>query len=186
MSGRKQQTAAGLFFSMLLRAAVIILGIAIVAFGAFFVMQAVKGDSLKKDTPATTLDENALTDAQVDDLQMTPSTENTEASGDGNEAAATDAKGKSILVLNSTGIAGLAGRWCETLNADGYTNTNASDYSESLADTKIIAKEDGVGTELVGYFAAASYEVGTVTSGTSEPTDGYDIIIILGASDSNH
>ena len=36
MSGKKQQTAAGLFFSMLLRAAVIILGLAIVAFGAFF------------------------------------------------------------------------------------------------------------------------------------------------------
>ena len=31
MSGKKQQTAAGLFFSMLLRAAVIILGLAIVA-----------------------------------------------------------------------------------------------------------------------------------------------------------
>lgn len=70
MSGKKQQTAAGLFFSMLLRAAVIILGLAIVAFGAFFVMQALKGNTAK-DTPATTLDENALTDSQVDDLQIT-------------------------------------------------------------------------------------------------------------------
>ena len=50
MSGKKQQTAAGLFFSMLLRAAVIILGLAIVAFGAFFVMQALKGNTAK-DTP---------------------------------------------------------------------------------------------------------------------------------------
>ena len=184
MSGRKQQTAAGLFFSMLLRAAVIILGLAIVAFGAFFVLQAVKG-GVKKSGPATTLDANALTDAQTDDLQMNPSTE--ASAEDTQEAQETgDAKGKNILVLNSTGIAGLAGRWCETLNADGYANTNASDYSESLADTKIISKEYGVGTELVNYFAAASYEVGTVTSGTSEPTDGYDIVIILGASDSNH
>ena len=74
MSEKKQQTAAGLFFSMLLRAAVIIVGLAIVAFGAFFVIQVVKGDSLKKNTPATTLDENALTDAQVDNLQMNAST----------------------------------------------------------------------------------------------------------------
>ena len=184
MSGKKQQTAAGLFFSMLLRAAVIILGLAIVVFGAFFVLQAVKG-GVKKSGPATTLDANALTDAQTDDLQMNPSTE---APAEDTQAVQEtgDAKGKNILVLNSTGIAGLAGRWCETLNADGYANTNASDYSESLADTKIISKEDGVGTELVNYFAAASYEVGTVTSGTSEPTDGYDIVIILGASDSNH
>ena len=48
MSGKKQQTAAGLFFSMLLRAAVIILGLAIVAFGAFFVMQALKGNTAKE------------------------------------------------------------------------------------------------------------------------------------------
>lgn len=44
MSGKKQQTAAGLFFSMLLRAAVIILGLAIVAFGAFFGNAGIKGE----------------------------------------------------------------------------------------------------------------------------------------------
>ena len=55
MSGKKRQTAAGLFFSMLLRAAVVILGIGIVVFGAFFVMQALKGGG-KSNAPATTLD----------------------------------------------------------------------------------------------------------------------------------
>lgn len=184
MSGKKRQTAAGLFFSMLLRAAVIILGIAIVVFGAYFVMKAVKGDS-KSDAPATTLDENALTDSQIDDLQMNPSTEAAQDTAAPEETSA-DAKNCNILVLNSTDIAGLAGRWCETLNADGYANTKASDYTDALSDTKIIAREDGLGTELVGYFASASYEVGTVTSGTAEPTDGYDIVIIIGASDSNH
>jgi len=179
MSGKKQQTAAGLFFSMLLRAAVIILGLAIVAFGAFFVMQALKGNTAK-DTPATTLDENALTDSQI-----TPSTEaeTTEAAQEAETVSATDRK---ILVLNSTDIAGLAGRWCDTLNANGYANTNASDYTEALADTKIVAREDGVGKELVQYFANASYEVGTVTSNVTESTDGYDVVIIIGASDSNH
>ena len=104
MSGRKQQTAAGLFFSMLLRAAGIILGIAIVAFGAFFVLQAVKGNTAK-DTPATTLDQNALTDSQVDELQITPSTEAQTSEETAAEIPATD---KKILVLNSTEIAGLA------------------------------------------------------------------------------
>ncbi len=184
MSGKKRQTAAGLFFSMLLRAAVIILGIAIVVFGAFFVMQAVKGGG-NSTAPATTLDENALTDSQVDDLQINPSTE-APTDTTALEEVVADAKNCNILVLNSTDIAGLAGRWCETLNADGYANTKASDYSEALSETRIIAREDGVGTELVGYFASASYEVGTVTSGTSEPTDGYDIVIIIGASDSDH
>ena len=48
------------------------------------------------------------------------------------------------------------------------------------------AREDGVGKELVQYFANASYEVGTVTSNVTESTDGYDVVIIIGASDSNH
>ena len=91
-----------------------------------------------------------------------------------------------MRTLNSTDIAGLAGRWCDTLNANGYANTNASDYTEALADTKIVAREDGVGKELVQYFANASYEVGTVTSNVTESTDGYDVVIIIGASDSNH
>lgn len=182
MSERKPQTAAGLFFSMLLRAAVIILGLAIVAFGAFFVMQVLKGNTAK-DTPATTLDQNALTDSQVDELQITPSTEEQTSEESVEEVSATD---KKILVLNSTEIAGLAGRWCDTLNANGYADTSASDYTEALADTKIVAKEDGVGKELVQYFANASYEVGTVTSNVTESTDGYDVVIIIGASDSNH
>lgn len=182
MSERKPQTAAGLFFSMLLRAAVIILGLAIVAFGAFFVMQVLKGNTAK-DAPATTLDQNALTDSQVDELQITPSTVEQTSEESVEEVSATD---KKILVLNSTEIAGLAGRWCDTLNANGYADTSASDYTESLADTKIVAKEDGVGKELVQYFANASYEVGTVTSNVTESTDGYDVVIIIGASDSNH
>lgn len=186
MSEKKPQTAAGLFFSMLLRAAVVIVGIAIVAFGVFFIMQVVKGDSAK-NTPATTLDGNALTDSQIDDLQMNPTTQAAEDTAEAQEeSASSSATDKKILVLNSTDIAGLAGRWCETLNADGYTDTNASDYTEALSDTKVIAREDGVGKELVNYFSNASYEVGTVTSGTSESTDGYDIVIIIGASDSNH
>lgn len=184
MSQKKKQTAAGLFFSMLLRAAVVILGIGIVVFGVFFAMQAINGGG-KEETPATTLDENALTDAQVDDLQMNPSTEAPVEITE-EQTVAQDAKNCKILVLNSTEIAGLAGRWCETLNADGYANTNASDYSEALSDTKIISREDGVGTELVAYFSSATYEVGTVSSGTTEPTDDYDIVIIIGASDSNH
>ena len=101
-------------------------------------------------------------------------------------AAEIPATDKKILVLNSTEIAGLAGRWCDTLNANGYTDTNASDYTEALADTKIVAREDGVGKELVQYFANASYEVGTVTSNVTESTDEYDVVIIIGASDSEH
>lgn len=184
MSGKKQQTAAGLFFSIVASRGSYYIRTCHCGIWCIFVMQALKGNTAK-DTPATTLDENALTDSQVDDLQITPSTEaeTTEAAQEAETVSATDRK---ILVLNSTDIAGLAGRWCDTLNANGYANTNASDYTEALADTKIVAREDGVGKELVQYFANASYEVGTVTSNVTESTDGYDVVIIIGASDSNH
>lgn len=188
-NGRKQQTAAGLFFSMLLRAGVVIMGIAILVFGSWFVLQAVKGAKGGANAPATTLSDNALTDADVDELLTVEVTEEGEAAaegGDGQNAEATDVKNMKILVLNSTDIAGLAGRWCETLNADGYANTNASDYSEALTDTKIVSKHEGVGENLKSYFASATYEVGEVTSGTTEPATEYDIVIIIGASDSNH
>ena len=51
----KKQSAIGLFFSMFLRAAVIIMGIAIVIFGAVFLKKFM--DKEKDKTPATTVGE---------------------------------------------------------------------------------------------------------------------------------
>lgn len=176
----KKQSAAGLFFSTILRAAVIIVGILIIVFGIMFLLKVVDKDKKEKDEPVTTVGEGVLTEAEVYDelLSAEPTTENvTEA------PVVVDSKDKKILVLNSTDVTGLAGRWADALSAEGYTNIDKSDYSEIQAVTKIIAVEDGVGQDLLQYFNGATYEVGTVTAGTSADTTGVDIVIIIGSAD---
>lgn len=186
----KKQSMVGLFFSMFLRATVIILAIAIVVFGVVLLSRVMKNDK-GDNKPATTASPNVLTEAEGHDelLYADPSqtteyiiAEDTEES---TEAEVVMAYDKNILVLNSTDEIGLAGRWCETLNGFGYVNTSASDYYTAQEYTRVISTTPGVGEDLVQYFNGASYEIGTVTTGTSEPTDGYDIVIIIGIADSN-
>lgn len=179
----KKQSAVGLFFSMFLRAVVIILAIVIVAFGAVFVSKVLNKDGGSSKDPATTVSSNVLSDPEVKDDLLTAET--TAASEETEEETVTESYDKNILVLNSTDVSGLAGRWCERLKGYGYANTESSDYSETLDTTKIVAVTDGDGQDLLQYFSGATYEVGTVSSGASVETDGYDIVIILGTADSD-
>lgn len=179
----KKQSAVGLFFSMFLRAAVVILGLAIIVFGIVFLMKVVKGDGKDSDAPQTTVGSVVLDEPEGhDDLLYNTATEAPEAEEPVQVATSYD---KKILVLNSTNITGLAGRWCERLNSYGYANTEASDYAEDQTTTKIIAVEEGVGQDLVQYFNGATYEVGVITSGTTASLDGVDIVIIIGYSDND-
>lgn len=177
----KKQSVAGLFFSMFLRAAVVIVGLAIVVFGIVILVTVVKKDETS-DAPATTVGDSILTEADGRDDLIYNTTESTEAIGDITPQVITSYD-KNILVLNSTGIAGIAGGWCTTLNEAGYNNTMAADYTTTLETTRIVAKQDGVGQDLVGFFNGASYEVGEVTEGSLEDTTNYDIVIIIGTND---
>lgn len=181
----KKQSAIGLFFSMFLRAAVIIMGIAIVIFGAVFLKKFM--DKEKDKTPATTVGENVLTESEVhDDLLYNTATQEPGSQEVVTEQVVSEAAfDKNILVLNSTDVTGLAGRWCQRLNSYGYGNTSASDYATLQETTKIVAVTEGVGKELLQYFNGATYEVGTVTSGISVSTEGVDIIIIIGSADND-
>ena len=188
----KKQTVAGLFLSMFLRASVVILGICIVVFGVVLITKAFKGGDDKKETP-TTVSSNVLTEAEVHDELIYNTTtapvsegvtsEDTSVSEPAYNVTSAD---KNILVLNSTDVSGLAGRWCTTLNENGYNNTFASDYFTTVDTTKIISKQEGVGEDLLQFFEGATYEVGDLDGGSSEPTDNYDIIVIVGTNNSDH
>lgn len=179
MRQKKQQSAVGIFFSMFLRAIVIILGIVIFLFIIFFIVKVAK--SGKDKSGQITVDESVLTDAEGhDDLITSPSTESTEAPAE----QVTPSYDKHILVLNSTDTSGLAGRWCEKLSAMGYANNYAASYTAGTLDTtKIVAKVDGDGKDLLAIFPGSTYEVGDVTEGADESSEGYDIIVIIGRSD---
>ncbi len=177
-----KQTPGQLFLNMFLKSVVVLMGVGICVFGVFFLTQVVKKafDTKDGDGPATTVDANVLTEVDPHDHLLM----NTEAPT--TEAPTTEAPQYSsstsckILVLNSTEQAGLAGSWCEKLNGYGYSDTEASDYSNTLTTTKIVAKKDGVGKDLLQYFSGAEYEVGEVGEGAYYDTSAYDIIIILG------
>lgn len=174
----KKESPVGLFFGILLKGVVVILGIAIAILGILILMKVIKSDHNKIE-PATTVGDSILTEADAKDDQIYETTEATVAPLPGEE----NSYHKNILVLNSTSTQGLAGRWCTKLNDAGYVNTFASDYSTPQDTTRIIVKQEGVGTDLVSFFNGASYEVGEVTEGTSTNTANYDIVIILGTSD---
>lgn len=180
----KKQSPVGLFFSIFLRAVVVLLGIGIIAFGIFFLSKVMKDGKKTKDGPVTTVADSVLTDAQGRDDLIYNSDEDTEAkTEEQTEEAVSESFDKAIIVLNSTNTTGLAGRWCEKLKGYGYSDTEASDFSNTQEKTRIIVKEDGVGKDLLQYFNDASYEVGTVTEGTSASLDGKDIVIIIGTAD---
>lgn len=189
----KKQSMVGLFFSMFLRATVIILAIVIVVFGVVFISKVMQKEDGKDKGPATTASPNVLTEAEGhDELLYTDPSETTEyvTAVDTEATETTEAEvimsyDANILVLNSTDVIGLAGRWCETLGGYGYANTAASDYYTPQEYTRVISTSPDMGQDLVQYFNGASYEVGTVTTGTSESTDGYDIVIIIGIADSD-
>ena len=176
----KKQSALGLFFSILLKAIVILLGIAIIVFGIFFAVKSDKPD----ETPTTTVSDNILTEAGAhDDLLYETTAVTTEQVV--SDETPTDGTPYyiNLLILNSTDTSGLAGRWCEKFNGFGYNNTLASDYYDPQETTKIVAKTEGYGEEFVQYFNGASYEIGEVTENVAFDTSEYDVIIIIGSAD---
>lgn len=183
----KKESAVSLFFNMFLKAIVIILGLVIIIFGIVFLVKVVKHDSGEK-APATTVNENILTEAGKHDdlLYNTADDEDTEegtTESSGGDDTTTDSFGYSIIVLNSTDHVGLAGRWAEKLTGYGYTVSEKADYFNSLTSTKIISTKEGVGKDLVQYFKSATYEVGQLTEGSNVSLSGYDIIVIIGEED---
>lgn len=92
----------------------------------------------------------------------------------------TDSKSLTIEVCNGGNVAGLAGRFTETLEADGYTLTEPTNYTGTQsAQTRIQVKSEGIGEDLVSYFTDAKIEVAP-----EEVPAGADIRIILGTKES--
>lgn len=135
-------------------------------------------------------DEYALaTGTTVEDEDTDDSEEkDTDSTGEDNTTASEEAttedenvissKDKSISVYNGAHISGIAGKWSNRLEADGYSVQRVDNYTgETLEHGKIIVKEEGWGKDLQEeYFPEAVIEVGT-------PDYGMDIQIILGRSE---
>lgn len=94
-------------------------------------------------------------------------------------AGSESSKGKKILVLNGSKIAGLAAKTKEKLEDDGFTVSGTGDYEdEVLINTRIIVSSEKQGGDLKKYFKNPQIVTGKVRSGC-------DIEIILGTRDAN-
>lgn len=166
-----------LFGEAFLKTLIVILGIAIVVFAIYLMIQVFgggkKNDGSTQDINISTEDAGVSTDGGDDIISTDDTTEaTTEATTEQISSV-----GHSIEVLNSTDIAGVAAKWQEKLNAAGFTISQIGNYeAETLTNTKIIVSQAGMGQDLAGQFKNATVEVGSISSGA-------EIQIIVGTED---
>ena len=188
-----RKTILRVFGEAFLRSLVVLMAIAIVGFAAFFIIKVstdkkqmaevgiTEEDSTHSDDELQAmLDEENASDASEESTTEEMTTEEPTT-----EAQIISSKDKSILVLNSTGVAGLAKSWMDKLSGEGFTEIATGNYSLSREEqTKIYVQEEGMGEDLIEYFQDAVIEVGTLSSGIDVSTAGVDIFIVIGKNDS--
>lgn len=163
------------FGEAFLKTLIVILGVAIVVFAIYFLIQVFGGGKNKK--PSTEDFEISTDDINSGDVVEPSSDEVEPTSEEVTTAEPISSVGHSIEVLNSTDTAGVAAGWKEKLTGEGFTVSDIGNYeTETLTSTKIIVTQDGMGQDLVGYFRNATVEVGTISSGA-------EIQIIVGTED---
>jgi LCP family protein required for cell wall assembly len=90
-------------------------------------------------------------------------------------ASAKSSKDAKIQVLNGAQLAGIASKYQEKLETDGYNVENIGNYTGSYKPyTRILVKEQGLGEDLAGYFSDPIITV------ENNMTDRFDIVIIIG------
>lgn len=192
-----KKTILKVFGEAFLRSMVVLMAVAIVGFGAFFLIRV---NTDKKQAESTTTEQGSSHSA--DELQAMLDEENakdtsdteaetteeitTEATTETPDIPSTD---KNIMVLNSTSKAGLANSWKNKLSSEGFANVGIGNYGLSTeTQTKIYVSEEGMGNDLAEYFTDAVVSVGSVDSGNysvqgGASMDHIDIFIVIGSND---
>lgn len=131
-----------------------------------------------KEAPTTEATEDVTT-ATEKATEEDSSTEDTQATTQTTEDTKISSKNLSISVYNGAYVNGLAGRWNEKLQADGYYVSHVNNYEDAvLQHGRIIVRKAGMGEDLKElYFPNCTIEVGTPDD------DDVDIQIILGKSE---
>lgn len=201
-----------LFFETMLRAAVIILGFAIIVMTALLI-KTVKANKEQVENKQTTTNNPIATEADdPDDPTFNNNGGNSNGAGDsannedgdngnstgadgtgessgGSTEPAGDIKNAKILVINASGTGGVAGSWRETLQGEGYTSVEVGNYLPGILTTTKVCTSGGYdASSLAGKFT--SPEMTTVDSLDSSSFDmtvsAYDIVVVVGTNDANH
>lgn len=182
----KDITAGGLFLSVFLKAAVIILGIAVVILAGYFTYQTVR-IHMTRDSSA--LNEEMLIDNQRDPLLLaTPAQpvppKPSKGSGKDGSNPANAYKNDKITVLNGTHTSGVAGAWTDYLSSRGFTDVTPASYYGGVEDTIIITDDEAEGEALRSFFYNATVSSKKVpATATDAVLDDTKVTIIIGEND---
>lgn len=196
-----RKTILKIFGEAFLRSMVVLMAIAIVGFGAFFIIK-VNADKKQQAKNPTTEQGSTYSSSELEamlELENANDTESTtgetvteeetteELTTEMPDIPSTD---KNILVLNGTRVGGLASSWKSKLNSEGFSsiaigNSNITRESQ----TKIYVAEEGMGKDLSEYFSDAEIIVGSLNDGDYQITSGamtqIDIFIVVGSNDTS-
>ncbi|MBP5193093.1 MAG: LytR C-terminal domain-containing protein [Eubacterium sp.] len=175
----KKKSTAKLFFKSFMKGMVVLLGIALLALGAYLGVMLYNGYGTKTAPPAP--NSEVFKDGKVDPLLTAEPTEEVTESIYVSQFTTIDF-GISINVINATDTSGLAGYWKEKLNDIGYTKIETSDCNYPLEKSKIVITEEGIAAELKEIFPKATWEVGKVTEeDIYGETEGVKVFIFIGS-----
>lgn len=188
MAKKKKKSAAGIFFLFFLKAIVIILGLVILAMGAYLVKYTLTADNKEKDQG---FDESLLVDSDRDELLASETDsdrakdenmlfENEDGAGGVVEIASDD----KIIVLNATETSGLAATWKQKLSEEGFSSIDTGNYLNGAQDTtRIVVAEGYSGDKLLNVVSDASVETGNVDEVACDcDTEDVKAIIIIGTN----
>lgn len=191
-----KKTILKVFGEAFLRSMVVLMAIVILGFSVFFIIKVRSDKKLLAQQP-TTEEGSTYSDEELQAMLDKENAGDTKEDASTEEATTEEAtteqvpsNDKKIVVLNSTSTTGLAGKWQTKLSGAGFSNVAAGNYSAGAeAQTIIYVKEEGMGQDLVAYFADAVVQVGSPNASSCSVTKGNialgdaDIIIVVGNSD---
>ncbi len=187
-----KKTVLRVFGEAFLRSMVVLMAIVIIGFSAFFIIK-VTTDKKQMAGNSTTESGSTYSDDELqamlekenaNDTSHNPATEETTTEEVTTEESDIPSTDKKILVLNSTGVSGLAKKWMDKLSGEGFSDVATGNYSLGReAQTKIYVAKERMGKDLAEYFTDAVIEVGSLDSGIDVSTDGVEIFIVLGSND---
>lgn len=179
-----------LFLDTILRAAVIILAVAIVVMLVLLAKTMSKSKktdtNAKKEVSSIVTEENDPSDPTFgggDAADTTDASADASSSDNTTEENSSSAKNAKIMVLNASGVSGVAATWQTTLTADGYTSVDIGTYQgDTQPSTTVYTSDEYDVSSLTSILGSASTSARSDIDDSMADVDisGSDIVVVIG------
>ena len=179
-----------LFLDTILRAAVIILAVAIVVMLVLLAKTMSKSKktdtNAKKEVSSIVTEENDPSDPTFgggDAADTTDASADAPSSDNTTEENSSSAKNAKLMVLNASGVSGVAATWQTTLTADGYTSVDIGTYQgDTQSSTTVYTSDEYDVSSLTSILGSASTSARSDIDDSMADVDisGSDIVVVIG------